>query len=202
MRALALLSIFWICLLVGCGGGGGGSSQPAVTVSVSPSTAALGLGATQTFTASVTHTGNTAVNWGIVEGAAGGSINSSGVYTAPTVSGTFHVVATSQADPSKSATAVVTVTSPITITISPATVATSQGQSVTFTATVTGTANTAVTWRVQEGEPGGSITSTGVYTPIAVSGTFHVIATSQADTSKQAVATVVVQVGGAAGTIN
>src|SRR6266436_563853 len=46
---------------------------------------------------------NTAVNWTVREGAAGGSITSMGVYTAPNRSGTFHVIATSQADMTSSA---------------------------------------------------------------------------------------------------
>ena len=52
--------------------------------------------------------------------------------------------------------------------------------SITFTATVTGTSNTTVTWSVQEGASGGSITSGGVYTAPASSGTYHVVATPAA----------------------
>jgi hypothetical protein len=51
------------------------------------------------------------VTWAVSEGAAGGTIDTSGEYTAPSFSGTFHVVATSVADPRRSATATVTVTS-------------------------------------------------------------------------------------------
>lgn len=49
-----------------------------------------------------------------------------------------------------------------------------------FVATVTGVANTAVDWSVQE-DDGGDITPTGVYTAPASPGTYHVTATSQAD---------------------
>lgn len=75
------------------------------------------------------------------------------------------------------------------------------GQSQTFIATVTGTTNTAVTWTVQEGTAGGAITAAGVYTPPTTAGTYHVVATSQADTTQQCVATIVVQSGSATGTI-
>jgi hypothetical protein len=46
-----------------------------------------------------------------------------------------------------------------------------------------------VTWTVQEGAVGGTITNTGLYVP-ATLGTFHVIATSAADSSKSASAVV------------
>ena len=52
---------------------------------------------------------------------------------------------------------------------------------VSFSATVTGTADTTVIWSVQEGTPGGSITSAGLYTAPAALGTFHVVAAARAD---------------------
>ena len=50
------------------------------------------------------------MTWSVQEGAAGGTIAATGVYSAPAVAGTYHVVATSVADPAKSAIATVTVT--------------------------------------------------------------------------------------------
>ena len=61
---------------------------------------------------------------------------------------------------------------------------------VSYSATVTGTADTAVAWSVQEGAPGGSVTSGGLYTAPPTTGTFHVVATSHADPSIQGVAAV------------
>jgi hypothetical protein len=62
-----------------------------------------------------------------------------------------------------------------------------------FTAKVTGTTNTAVTWSVEESS-GGAINSTGLYTaPQNSSGTFHVVATSQANSAVQGVAAVTIQ---------
>jgi len=61
----------------------------------------------------VTGSGNTSVTWSVSPSV--GSINSNGLYTAPAVIGTAQSVtvrATSQADPSKSATATVTFYSP------------------------------------------------------------------------------------------
>jgi hypothetical protein len=81
-----------------------------VTISVAPPTASLGPSQTQTFTATVGNSSNTTVTWSI-PGGAPGSINSSGVYTAPssiTSPQTVTVTAASQADPTKTATATVT----------------------------------------------------------------------------------------------
>jgi hypothetical protein len=49
------------------------------------------------------------VTWSVRE-SGGGTVSSSGSYTAPAGAGTYHVVATSQADATKSATATITVT--------------------------------------------------------------------------------------------
>ena len=54
----------------------------------------------------------------------------------------------------------------------------------------------AVTWSVQEGAPGGSVTAAGVYTAPGTAGTYHLVATSQADATKSATATVTVATGG------
>jgi len=89
---------------IGSGGGGGGG----VSVSISPASITLSPSGTQQFTANVTGTANTAVTWT----ASLGSVNSSGLYTAPVVQSQTQatVTATSQADSSKSASAVVTIT--------------------------------------------------------------------------------------------
>jgi len=87
----------------------GAQALAGVTVAVSPANVTLPPGATLTFKATVSGTQNTAVTWSVTEGANGGSITSTGVYTATQTTGTYHVVATSQADPSVNATAVVKV---------------------------------------------------------------------------------------------
>lgn len=92
----------------------GVTSPPAVVtvvalLSISPETATLTLRQTQQFTVAVNGGASSAVTWSVLEGPAGGTIDANGVYTAPAEPGTFHVVATSQADPSRSATATVTV---------------------------------------------------------------------------------------------
>jgi hypothetical protein len=127
MVVLSLL-IASILLLPSCGGGmsGGGSPPPppAVSVTVSPASASVFPSApqktvTQQFTATVHNTTNTQITWQ-VNGVAGGNsifgqISNTGVYTAPaTVPSptSFNVTAVSQADPTKSASAVLTVQAP------------------------------------------------------------------------------------------
>jgi len=130
--------------------------------------------------AKVTGASNTAVNWSIKEGAAGGTISASGLYTAPATAGTYHVIATSQADTTKSATLAVTVTA-VAVSVTAASATVYADGTDQFTAKVTGSSNTAVTWSIKEGSAGGTISATGLYTAPAAAGTYHVIATSQAD---------------------
>ncbi len=74
--------------------------------------------------------------------------------------------------------------------------ATVAGATQQFTATVTGTGNTAVTWSVDNVAGGnqadGTITTSGVYTAPSQAGTHIVTATSVADPTKSASATVTV----------
>ncbi len=78
-----------------------------VGVSVSPSSVSLQPGTTQQFTATVTGTTNTSVNWS----ATSGTISYMGYYTAPSTPGTYTVTATSVADSTKSGSSIVTVIS-------------------------------------------------------------------------------------------
>jgi hypothetical protein len=78
------------------------------TVAIAPATIALAPSGNTTFIATVTRATNTAVTWAVVE-TGGGSISTSGLYTAPATLGTYHVRATCIADPTISTTATVTV---------------------------------------------------------------------------------------------
>jgi WD40 repeat protein len=179
--------------LTGCGGAGTYLPPPPapVMVSVSPASPQVLQGGSQPFLATVTGTTNTAVTWTVQEGTAGGSITAAGVYTAPSAAGTFHVVATSTADPSKSAIAQVTVPA-VTVAINQAAVNMGTGESFAFTASAAGATNQGVTWSIQEGASGGMISGVGVYTAPNTFGMFHVVATSQWDPTKTAVAVVTV----------
>jgi hydroxybutyrate-dimer hydrolase len=79
-----------------------------VSVTISPTTATVAARATQQFAATVGNASDQTVTWSVQE-ASGGAVDANGLYTAPTVTGTYHVIATSKADPTRSATATVTV---------------------------------------------------------------------------------------------
>ncbi|MDC0711025.1 Ig-like domain-containing protein [Stigmatella sp. ncwal1] len=91
------------------GGSPDAGPTPTVEVSVSPMSASLAPSATRFFSATVSQATDTRVSWSVREGAVGGTIDAAGQYTAPATEGTFHVVATSMEDSSRSATALVSV---------------------------------------------------------------------------------------------
>jgi formylglycine-generating enzyme required for sulfatase activity len=167
MRAWLLLGPSVIlAALLGCGGDG--PSKPNITVSILPPTANVRVGETRQFAATVNGTSDQTVTWSVDGSPVSGTINSSGLYTAPAgvpIPATVTVRATSQADPEKGGTAEVTVTAqPVTVSVEPATATMESGQSQQFSATVTGVANTAVTWSVDGGAVNGAINASGLYT--------------------------------------
>lgn len=78
----------------------------------------------------------------------------------------------------------------ITVSVEPAAATVTAREGRVFTAVLTHASNPAVTWSVQEGTPGGSITPSGLYTAPPAAGTYHVVATSVENTRKRATATV------------
>jgi uncharacterized repeat protein (TIGR03803 family) len=96
--------------------GGGPSNSVSFTVApsttavtISPTTVSTPISSVQTFSAAVAGVGT--VIWSVKEGSAGGSITSGGIYTAPTLTGTYHVIVTNSANSTESATAIVNVVS-------------------------------------------------------------------------------------------
>lgn len=81
----------------------------------------------------------------------------------------------------------------VTIQASPTPVTLSPGGVQTFIATVSGTQNVAVLWSVIGGASNGTITPQGVYTAPGTPGVYNILATSQADPSRQATVIVTVQ---------
>jgi 6-phosphogluconolactonase (cycloisomerase 2 family) len=184
------------------------TTPPAISVTVAPLTANVAVGATQQFTATVANTSNTAVTWQ-VNGVAGGSstvgtISGSGLYTGPVgvpSPAAVTVTAVSSADNTKTGTATVTVTAAptISVTVTPTAPSVQVNATQQFTATVTGTANTAVTWQVNNVAGGnatvGTISASGLYmAPAAVPNpaTVTITAISSADNTKNGTATVTV----------
>ena len=81
---------------------------PSVTVMVNPGATSLVTGGSLQFTATVSGTSNPGVTWSAVLG----TISQSGLYAAPSSTGTDTIRAVSQADSTKYATAVVSIVSP------------------------------------------------------------------------------------------
>jgi hypothetical protein len=92
-----------------------------VTIRISPTQAQVAPGNAFDFAATVSGSGNGDVDWSVQEGsvggkminhgaqAQGGEVSNMAVYVAPSIPGTFHVVAASKANPAKTATAEVLV---------------------------------------------------------------------------------------------
>ncbi len=171
-----------------------------ISVVVTPATLDLTSGGSKQFKAVVQGTSGRNVNWqvnGIAGGnSAVGTVDANGNYTAPASipnPATVTLTAVLAADSTKSGTASVTVVGvgPVSVAINPATSSLGQGGWEQFDASVTGSANTAVTWQVNE-IPGGNATvgtidNTGLYlAPVTPpSGGVSVTAVSAANTAKK-----------------
>ena len=207
---LLLLGLSPLLLLDGCASSA--PKQPIIVI-VTPLSVSVPVGQSQTFIATVTGTSNTAVTWSVT---GSGSITSAGVYTAPSTVPTpsqVTVKATSQADSTKSGTAMVTVTSASSgpVAVSPAAVTVEVFTTQQFSAMINGQTSTAVTWQVN-GVPGGNtvtgtISTSGLYSaPHSISNsiippngapvTVQIRAVSTANASNSGTATVTLQVPG------
>jgi len=177
-----------------------GQTQPApppeVSISISPARAQTTTSGALSFIAIVTGTTDTEAMWSVADGAAGGTIDSHGLYTAPPTAGTYHVIATAHGDPNKSATAEVTVTASLppqqdqVVTVSPQSLLIQIGGAAVFVASAprSGLAD----FTVLEGADGGSFNG-GVYFAPSNPGTYHVVAASKDDPRLTATATVIVR---------
>ena len=183
-----------------CGCGGSSISSPApsptpppaplISVTVTPGSITVLRDATRAFTAKVTGTTNTAVTWSVEE-SSGGTIDSAGLYTPPqNGAGTFHVIATSQANSAAGGSAVITVPLPQ-VRIDPVAVTLHPGGTQTFAATVSGLTNTALNFTIQQ-SAGGGINSAGLYTAPTADGFYDVVATSIVESTLTSNATVTV----------
>ena len=199
--AVAITKYFWVNVIDSQGATAklhvhiviGAGATSSVSLTISPTSATVASSKTQQFAAAVQGTTNTAVTWS----ATAGSISSSGLFTAPTVSSNTNVTVTgtSAADTTKKASAIVSVTAstpstPVSVSVSPTSTSLTSGNTQQFAATVQGTSNTTVTWAATAG----SISSGGMYTAptVASSTSVTVTATSAADTTKKSSASVAV----------
>jgi hypothetical protein len=156
------------------------------SISISPAAPSILTSATQQFTANVQGTvTNKSVTWS----ATGATITTSGVLTAPASAGKVTVTATSVADTTKSATTTVSVAAPVAngVSISPSAGTILTGAALQLSATVQGTVtDKSVTWSASSG----TVTANGLFTAPSAAGTATVKATSVADPTKSASATI------------
>jgi alpha-tubulin suppressor-like RCC1 family protein len=167
------------------------------SITVSPSAPSIAANATQQFSVSgLNSDGSTStptVTWSVQGGTANGTITSGGLYTAPNAAVEATVVATSTVNSAITGTATVSVSAPppVSVEVAPSTASLAAGAQQQFTATVLNDPTTSVNWSVDEAG-GGSVTALGLYTAPNAGGTFHVRATSTADSSAYGEATVTV----------
>lgn len=157
--ALLLVPILW---MTACGSG----SKLPVTIQIAPGTATLQVGQSATFVATVTNASTSAVTWSIKEGAAGGTLTSSGLYTAPMKAGAYHVIATSVADPTQMASAAITTTAPAPAFTSTPPASASEGVAFSYSPAATDPVKTAITFSLASGPAGAAISgNTLTWTP-------------------------------------
>lgn len=197
MRMLrSFLSALVFAAAVACGGGGGGSTS---TTPAPPTTGSLTLtvaGLPSGMNAAITITGPSSFNQSAT-GSGSWSNLTPGTYTVAAAPASTYLPspATQTATVNAGQTAVVTVTyaAPlISVSVSPTNPKVGLSGTVQLNAVVSGTTNQAVTWSVDEGTAGGSVSTLGLYTAPAVAGVYHARATSVADISKYSTATVTV----------
>lgn len=108
----------------------------------------------------------------------------------PAANTTYMLTATNAAG---SSTALATVTvATVAVSVAPMTATVAAGGSQQLSATVTGSSDTTVLWTIDEGSVAGAVSAAGLYQASQTGGVYHVRATSRADSSRSAAATVTV----------
>ena len=163
-----------------CSGGNGPPDVSLTSIDLSPASASLQVGATQQFTATGHYSDGSTAGVAVTWLASGGTISSSGLYTAGAVAGNYQVVATEQGGSISKAAAVTLTTAPpvlTAITVAPSTISLAPNGTQQFTATGHftggGTGSVSVAWTAT----GGTISIGGFYTAGSVVGPYQVTAT-------------------------
>jgi hypothetical protein len=160
-----------------------------VAVDIQPKAAKVFSGKQWVFRSTARGLSSSAVTWSVQEGAAGGSVSTQGVYTAPATPGVYHLIATSTADGTTQGSATITVdTQRPTVTLIPAAPKVAPGGSIQLTGTVNGASDATLTWSAT----GGTIAADGTFTAPATTGTYLI--TAQSAATPGAVGTAYVQV--------
>lgn len=163
-----------------------------VAVTVAPASISLNFGGTQNFSATGTLNTGGSTSVTVVWSATGGSISSGGGYTAGSTAGSFQVIATEQSQ-GVADTAVVQIQAPATlqsIVVSPSSASVQTGTTSQFSASGImsdgSTTTPAVTWSAT----GGGVSSGGLYTAGAATGSYQVVAAHASGLADTAAVTV------------
>jgi hypothetical protein len=204
MLRSSLRLVLWAGLstVFGCKGTIG--AGPPVSVSLSPQSPTVVINGTRQFTATVQNdVENKGVAWqvnGVTGGAAAtGTVNSSGLFTAPSAvpaGGTVTVAAVANADLTKSAQTTVTIVGlmgPVSVTLTPTRAALAASQTLAFNATVTNdVGGQGVIWSASAGTFTAMAPGSATYKAPATGGNFTVTATSVLEGTKSASASIAV----------
>jgi hypothetical protein len=148
-------------------------------ISITPAQASLTASQTRQFVAFVANPANPAVTWSLNPGF--GSVDANGVYTAPAAVAsqeTDTLTATSVADNTQTASAVITLLPTASVTVLPAWAVLYPAEPQQFTATTSNAGTAGVTWSVSP-SGAGTIDGTGLYTaPASISSTQPVTITA------------------------
>ncbi|HKV75110.1 MAG TPA: Ig-like domain-containing protein [Gemmatimonadales bacterium] len=159
-------------------------TPPVLTqVILTPATATLAAGLTQQFAVSGRLSDGATTTPSVTWSATGGTITSSGLFTAGNTAGSFRVIAKQQGG-TLADTSAVTISSAVLtqVIVTPVSASVPSGLTQQFTASGKlsdgSTTAPAVTWTAT----GGTVTTAGLYTAGNTTGAFHVIATQQGGT--------------------
>jgi uncharacterized protein YjdB/heat shock protein HslJ len=171
------------------GKGRGRPKQTIVSLAVTPQNTALGTGASNRFSATATLSDGSVVEPSVSWTATGGTVDSTGLFTAGSVPGAYSAIANTRNGIADTATITVTASAPVVtrITLSPATTTLAEGSATRFSAIGKASDGSTVGVSPAFSATGGTVTSAGVYTAGTTPGSFRVIArdsvTGLADTS-------------------
>jgi len=152
-------ALFGLAIFAGCGG-----EAVAPIVVVSPPSATVTPGGKQQFFAHVDNALDPVAQITVRPGGAGGTIDSSGLYTAPAnaTAGAQDILDVRARDNS-APPVTVSINIQLGVEVTPASTEVSVARTFQFTADVNGDAQDRVTWQVEPGGAGGTISASGLY---------------------------------------
>jgi hypothetical protein len=170
------------------------SSGTVVSLKLSPDPATLQPGKTQQFSATATYstglTGSTPVSWS----STGGSISSSGLYTAGSTAGTYRVIAQASNSTVKDTATVTIANATVTrLVMSPSSVSLVPGGRQQFSTSATWSDAVSRSVTLSYTATGGTISSSGLYTAGTTTGSYRVIVGCASGCSLKDTSTVTIQ---------